>query len=282
MQSRLSQGPHITLGVAELATAGQVRAAFLELTKQYHPARFGRLSSELQRMSNEVFLGIKSAHDAMLRALGAPLKPTRGGIQPIQAEGSSRMPQVRPTPQPPARAIGTAPPTAPTRPSQPLPKVPSQDHGYRGGPEAVARRLTPPFGMPVTAPQPPQAPPQRPTPQRLGSPPMRAHDPLNPDTIRHAGVQPAAPAFDEQRALMDATQLLQTRNWGAARQALHALAARVPQSKPYRALLCYARGREAQQTGRTDDAALEFQRSLQLDPNLAPAKQALAEVQRRR
>jgi hypothetical protein len=281
MQSRLSQGAHIILGVAELATAAQVRAAFLELTKQFHPARFGRLSSELQRISNEVFLGIKSAHETMLRALGAPTKPSRagpnGGMQSVPAEGTARMPHVRPTP-PPALAAGTAPPSRPTPPTRlSPPKLPGYEHTQRGLVEPATKR-TPALGVPITPPHP--APAQRPTPPRLGSPPPRAHDPFNPETIRHAGIQPAA--YDEERALKDATTLLQARNWSAARQVLHALAARVPQSRPYRALLCYARGREAQHAGRPDDAALEFQRSLQLDPELAVAKQALAELQRRR
>jgi hypothetical protein len=265
------------------------------------------MSSELQRMSNEVFLGIKSAHDSMLRALGAPLKPTRGpqsgGMPAIQAEGSSRMAQVRPTPVPAMRAAGTPGPpnrpptpvpgaTASHRPPTPVPgaapshrpptpvptaspvKLAPHEQTQRGFGEPVARRLTPPMGMPAPAA------PQRPTP-RPGLPP-KPTDALTPDTIRHAGVQPTPPAFDEQRALAEVQTMMQARQWGAARQAMHSLAARVPQSRSYRALLCYARGREAQQAGRSDDAALEFQRALQLDPDLAVAKQALAEAQRRR
>ena len=75
---------------------------------------------------------------------------------------------------------------------------------------------------------------------------------------------------------------MEQRNWTAARHCLHALAAKVPQSKPYRALLCYTRGREAHVAGRADDALLEYQRALQLDPDLAQVKQAVAELQRRR
>jgi len=82
MQSRISRGPTVTLGLDDSgATPEAVRAAFLTLTKQFHPARFGRLSLDIQRMSNEVFLGIKAAHDAMLRALGASPRP--GGAVPM-------------------------------------------------------------------------------------------------------------------------------------------------------------------------------------------------------
>jgi len=67
MQQRLSRGPRTALGVDETASVDEVRSAFLQLTKQYHPARFGRLSVEIQRLSNEVFLGLRSAHDTLFR-----------------------------------------------------------------------------------------------------------------------------------------------------------------------------------------------------------------------
>ena len=44
MQARLAKGPHDALGLASNATPGEIRTAFLELTKVYHPARFSRLS----------------------------------------------------------------------------------------------------------------------------------------------------------------------------------------------------------------------------------------------
>jgi hypothetical protein len=107
------------------------------------------------------------------------------------------------------------------------------------------------------------------------------NDGITPDTQR--GVQPQRPAaaFDERAALDQALSLIQARNWGTARQVLHTLAARIPQSKQYRALLCFVRGREAQAAGRSEDAVLEFQRALQLDPELAQAKLAIAELRRR-
>jgi hypothetical protein len=120
--------------------------------------------------------------------------------------------------------------------------------------------------------------PSTPGGSRPGTPPS---PPPNPDTVRHAGL-PKEPPFDERAALRESLMLLNEQNWTGARQVLQNLAARVPASKNYRALLGYARGREAQVAGRIDDASLEFQRALQLDPELALAKAALAEVQRRR
>ncbi len=95
-------------------------------------------------------------------------------------------------------------------------------------------------------------------------------------------VQKTAPVFDEQAELKQALDHMTAKNWVGARNVLHGLAARVPASKQYRALLCYTRGREAQAAGKGEEAAMELQRALQLDPDLALAKSALAELLRRR
>ncbi|NVB82014.1 MAG: hypothetical protein HOV81_26775, partial [Kofleriaceae bacterium] len=94
MQSRIAQGPQFALGLGAEVSPEVVRGAFLQLTKQFHPARFGRMSPEIQRLSNEVFLGIKSAHDLLQRTLGGSVRPTRGegsgAVHAIPAEGSAR------------------------------------------------------------------------------------------------------------------------------------------------------------------------------------------------
>jgi Tfp pilus assembly protein PilF len=75
---------------------------------------------------------------------------------------------------------------------------------------------------------------------------------------------------------------LQRGQWEAARQTLAALAARAPDVPRYRALLSYARGREAQLAHRLDEARVELQDALQIDPELQLAKTALAELFTRR
>jgi hypothetical protein len=280
MQRQLAQGPHIALQVAEMANAAQVRRAFLELTKEFHPARFARMAPELHRLSNEVFLGIKDAHDRMLRALGAPPRPqlSSGQTTQILPVTGGRVPM-------PAKPPGTQPGVLPARPAA---KTPTPALGVpitRPTPAfgvAIPRTLTP--GMPRAG-SPPLRPsqpmPQRTTGQRPATP-NKTTDGLDPGTIRYAGSPPNKVAvFDEQAAFREAVGWLAAESWTQARQSLHALAVRVPQSRQYRALLCYARGREAQAAGKLEDAVLEFQRALQLDPDLSPAKQGLSEVQRR-
>ena len=314
MQMRISHGPYVALGIPESSRPEQVRGAFLSLTKQFHPARFGRMSADVHKLANEVFLGIKSAHDQLVKQLGSsgriPGGPTTGalpvteirsgtvrgtgllprtGSQPVLARGTDR-PGSRPSTPSLSPSSGTPRPITPVG-SRSMPSANASQQITRPTPRLgtppgdTRRRPTPIAGTPqLTRPTSPRGI------ARPGSPPARpsppTSDPLNPPTIRYSGVQPTQPLarnrpFDEEADLKDALDRLSSKDWTAARQALHALASKVPQSKRYRALLCYARGRETQMTGRIDDAVLEFQRALQLDSDLEIARHALRELGRK-
>jgi hypothetical protein len=78
MQDRLARDPTSALGLPANATADDVRAAFLELTKTYHPVRFGRMAIDIQKLSNEVFLALRAAHDALAKSLRR-----RSGAMPV-------------------------------------------------------------------------------------------------------------------------------------------------------------------------------------------------------
>ena len=241
MQGKISQGPNVALGVMPGATPEHVRTAFLALTKVFHPARFGRMSPEIQKLSNEVFLGIKSAHETLMKALGVPLRSPSGtsptGPHPVLPRGSS------------------PPPT--TLSAQTTQKVP-----------ALSRPVTPAFGVRIGA--------------RPATPPSAPAAAPPPDPAARTGPVTNPPTPDERLELQRALDLMTAKSWSEARQAMTALAARVPMSKQYRALLCYTRGREAQAAGKGEEAAMELQRALQLDPELSLAKSALADLLRRR
>jgi uncharacterized protein involved in exopolysaccharide biosynthesis len=96
--------------------------------------------------------------------------------------------------------------------------------------------------------------------------------------VRPIGSAPPVTARDEAAVL----DLLQRQQWDLARTALHQLSARDPSSKRIRALEAYARGREAQLDRRLDDARVELQDALELDPDLQAAKTALTELFTRR
>jgi hypothetical protein len=266
MQDRLARDPASALGLGANATAADVRAAFLQLTKQYHPVRFGRMAVDIQRLSNEVFLALRAAHDALAKGLRqtGPL-PTVRGPTPSALGSQAMAPAPAPSHPvaPPASGRTTQPPSA-------KPARTPNDSGER--PPVLPRTPTPATGTPRPASQPPTAsarasPPGPPGPARQAAGPASA-----------AGISPAATPRDEAAVL----DLLQRQQWDLARSALHQLAARDPSSKRIRALMCYARGREAQLDRRVDDARVELQDALELDPDLQLAKTALTELFTRR
>jgi hypothetical protein len=250
MQDRLTRGPIVALGITSSSTPEDARAAFLQLTKQYHPVRFGRMAADIQKQANEVFLALRAAHDTVARTL-------RRQTGPIPS-----------TPSPPASAAGNGrtvqglPPRAAERPvmapgaTSPPPAGSTSGSLSGSGPRGIVRPSTP-AGAP--GPAAPSAPARAPGTARPGSaPPVTARD---------------------EAAVID---LLQRQQWDQARSMLHQLSAREPGSKRLRALECYARGREAQLDRRLDDARVELQDALDLDPDLQIAKTALTELFTRR
>jgi len=251
MQDRLARDPSAALGVPAGATVDDVRSAFLELTKQFHPVRFGRMAVDVQKMANEVFLSLRAAHDGLAKALRRqsgpiPRPPGLSSAQPtpinVPPAGTGRTTQPLP-PRPPVRP-GSPNETGERAPVQPPPTT---------GPRAPAR---PPVAAPVTAARPGAA-----RPVAAPAPPA-----------------PAAPPRDEN-AVID---LLQRQQWDQAKTALHQLQARDPSSKRIKALMSYARGREAQLDGRVDDARVELHDAVDMDPGLQLAKTALTELFTRR
>jgi hypothetical protein len=65
MQRRLKRSPAEALGVEENVPAAAVRSAFMELTKQYHPAKFARLDEATVKLANEVFLQLREAYETL-------------------------------------------------------------------------------------------------------------------------------------------------------------------------------------------------------------------------
>lgn len=257
MQTRL-RDPYDALGLSGSATPADVRTAFLELTKRYHPARFGRMPPDIQRLANEVFLGLRAAHDTLARPTIKPVRQSQSmpvlnarsmTTQPIASGSGARStsqaaPLARPSPS-------AAPSAAPV---QPLPRIAT-------APMATSAR--------------PPAPPG-------GQPPVRP-SPL-PSTLqpRTATAPAAGPRPDDGKELASAIELLGKSQWEQARTVLTGLATRAPQVARYRALLAYARGREAQLQRRVDEARVELEQALQIDPELQLAKTALGELFTRR
>jgi hypothetical protein len=245
MQERLARGPIAALGLTASSTPEDARAAFLQLTKHFHPVRFGRMATDIQKLANEVFLSLRAAHDSVARTLRrptSPIPPLPVGT-PVGAPASS-----------PANGRGQALPARAARLSH----------------DTGERPVVPPSAAPASGPRPAVA--------RPATPSAPAPAPRSPGAVRPIRSAPPVTARDEAAVL----DLLQRQQWDQARTALHQLSARDPSSKRIRALEAYARGREAQLDRRLDDARVELQDALELDPDLQAAKTALTELFTRR
>jgi tetratricopeptide (TPR) repeat protein len=137
--------PFQVLGVDYQAGDGEVRTAFGELTKQYHPDRYARYRSPvLRELAAEIFILIRDAYrrlgDPALRAaevrrLGVPAAP-RASLParpppplPVRAAPAPavRIPPREAASPGPAPAREPTPPPASRRPSQPA--APAEDGG---------------------------------------------------------------------------------------------------------------------------------------------------------
>jgi len=212
MQRRVADGPHVTLDVPMHATAADIRGAWLKLTKRFHPARFGRMAPEIQKLANEVFLSIKNAHETlakpqatraksttvvptsrpMTRPLGVPITPS--GPIPSRSSRPSEPPP-RPTPNPPLGRPSARPHTPPFgRPAATTPRPQTPPHGVRVAPNPAA--TTQPIRRVGTTPPPVRTPvgsaphQQTPTDSRFGTPISATARPSTPPATTRPSTPP--------------------------------------------------------------------------------------------
>jgi hypothetical protein len=308
---RLEAAPFVFLGVPADATPSQARAAFLGLTKQYHPAKYARFSPDTVRLANEVFLALKRVCDGLMRPRAGQsprLASAPTASAPVAAPSvSSAIPRTSaaiprtsaaiprtassPVPTSPA-AIPRTSAAIPRTSSSPVPRTAPATRpppvGMRppgtSGPIPVqrsaaaighARTTTPMRGVPQTGR----------TPRIVGSPGGAATTPAGA-TAAVAQAVPAAttriPRLDvgdnERGHFEQGLELLRRRMWSDGERLFTQLSVAVPTDKRYRAYRDYARGRIAQDLGRHDEARTEWQRALALDPTLAAARAALEQL----
>ncbi len=282
MMDLLARDPYEAMGLKGSPDAAQLRSAFLQATKRFHPAKFARMSAETQKLSNEVFLSLRNAYDTLTRPLvkqgGAPT-PVAAGVPASAARSSSPVISGQRMPTPPPG------PSTPVRPTPPA-----------GAPVTPAARstggTTPPAGRPSVLRPSPLAAGARPASHNPTAPPggaaSRAQAPSgSTSTSASTSASPpsraSAPSIPTaERELAPIVELLNQQQFAVARAALEVLAAKAPDVARYRALIAYSRGREAQLERRMDEARVELMDALQIDPELQLAKTALAELFTRR
>jgi hypothetical protein len=273
--------PFLVLGVGYEAGDAEIRTAFGELTKRYHPDRFARYESiELRQLAAEIFILIRDAY----RRLG----DAAGRAQVLQSLGKSA-PAPRAVPSP-SRSPSVPPPRATQRP----PSVP-------GAP--VARDgVLPTVTVPVPAVLRPPAAPRRPTgdPAALAPPPPTASGSMPPPpgrspastpppaAARGTGASPFAqtqqapvlPAALDPAELASLEDLIDQGRLDEALSGYRMLARRHAHDRNVRAGVELCEGLLARAARDRLDAAQRFETALEIDPSNERAARELAEMRR--
>jgi len=296
----------LVLGVGYEATDVEVRAAFGELTKRYHPDRFARYeSAELRQVATEIFILIRDAYrrlgDAaaraqLLQALGKPAPAPRALPGPPRVtppvpppRGTPRAPVPTPAASVPAVATAatvpissiattvpialttTAAPTAEVTPAAPAAPRPAADS--RRGRSQRSSEL--PTLIPGGDPR--------------GGPPTRAANhppsPPTPTTRRsrsRSSSPPPMPATATSEPL-DVSPLEALIDQGRLDEALAAYKAMVkkhPYDRNLRAGVELCEGLHALAARDRLEAAQRFEAALEIDPSNERAARELADMRR--
>ena len=275
--------PFLVLGVGYEAGEAEVRAAFGELTKRYHPDRFTRYeSTELRQLAAEIFILIRDAY----RRLG----DAAGRAQVLQSLGKSA-PAPRAVPAPSRPPPSVSPPRAPQRvavPGSPVaPVLPTVTVPVPAvlRPPAAARRDAPhrTTGDP-DAPSAPVAPP--PPAGSTTSPPGRA--PSTPPADRRGATSPFVQTqqVPVMSASIDAADLAALENLidqarlDEALAGYRMLAKRHAHDRNVRAGAELCEGLLALAARDRLEAAQRFETALEIDPSNERAARELAEMRR--
>lgn len=295
--------PFLVLGVGYETTDADVRHAFGELTKRYHPDRFARYQSpKLRQIAAEIFILIRDAYrrladDAGRQQVVATLGriPTRAQTQP---RGSAAAPPVRPTPPPqgrvnvpPARTIPDAPkiPEIPKPPPkavpQNIPTRPSQAIISQGQHDAPTNPSTKPAELAHT---------ELARAEALAIPVETRPEKSAPKVAAPASSRVKTPQLgvptDKKRATtspigepVDSTSLEILVEEGKLDEALagyRSLLKKHPQERTCRAGIELCEGLKALVARDRLEAAQRFEAALEIDPSNERAARELAEMRR--
>jgi len=277
--------PFLVLGVGYETTDADVRAAFGELTKRYHPDRYVRYqSTKLRQTAAEIFILIRDAYrklaDEQSRAqVIATLKPKRAAgpapLPPAPLPRSKTPPPmarisvpaaIPPKAPPPVDTVGHDTPTKPgphDAPTNPSAKTSELAHTELARADlAIA---------------------QSPAPPRAESQPIRRVTPVGgvekiADHKSGPIARPTTPLpFDggnELEALIDAGKL------DEAAAAFRVAVKRNPNDRALRAGVELVEGLKALEQRDRLEAAQRFEAALELDPSNERAARELAEMRR--
>lgn len=243
-------GAHQVLGVAWDAGVGDVRAAYFELTKQYHPDVYGRYrSSAIEHMAEEIFILVNKAYDRMRDSLvsagtaivaGPALLPHAGWLVSFDELGEDPEANV---PVAPAAAEVTPPP---------IPRH-QKSTTVRFQRKLSESGLFDDVSMPED-----------------GAGATRADRPPTED-----GVSAKLAQLEES-----ARKAIADKDYEKAREDLAEVLHTDPRNRVMRALYHVASGYAALERKQTGLATSQFEAAIAHDPDCAPAKDAIEELRK--
>ncbi len=239
--------PFQVLGVGYEASDEEVRGAFAELTRRYHPDRFTRYTAgDLRALAAEIFILIRDAY-RKLGDDGSRQKAVAG----ISARPAVKVPALRPTvPVPPGAAAA--------RPSGPPQRAASSP------PDRADRTPAPRVATP------PPPPPERPS---LPLPPAETQR-------RPMQVAPPATSEDAKGDIYAAEGLLDQGRHDEALAMFKVSARKNPSDRQARAGIEVAEGMKATAARDRLEAAQRFEAALEIDPANERAARELADMRR--
>ncbi len=249
------------LGLEATATPADIRAAFLALTKRYHPSRYARQERDVVRLANEVFLRVKDAYTAL------------GDVRKREKLAAELAPAA-----PVAAASARAATVEPKRPSGRIPR-PATARSMRSGAVRARTQGTRAQTQGTRA----QTQSTRAQTQSTRAQTQGGRAKTQGGRARPQGRAPSVPADlvpqDSVRARNEeyetALRMLTRGQYKQARELLQKVAVQDPKTKKYRVQLHYAWGLEHEEAGAYDEARAELQRAINADPTFKRAHEAL-------
>ncbi len=290
-ESMKKLNPFLVLGVSYEVTDGEVRAAFGELTKKYHPDRFARYeSTQLRAVAAEIFILIRDAYRRLGDAAGrgqALAALNKGSVPTRAATANPAGPQSRRTP--PQGVPPGAIPRTPRAASEPgvIDAVPRVTNDVKSGPiralaatAAQTPQRDPHEAGTVRKPPEPALLDHKPTPlKQTGMIPAHVHE---AGTVRKpdptASTPPPMPIQPGDTAAVD--ELIDAGKFEDALAAFRILAKKHPTERVYRAGIELAEGLKALALRDRLEAAQRFEAALEIDPSNERAARELAEMRR--
>ncbi|HTL31868.1 MAG TPA: DnaJ domain-containing protein [Kofleriaceae bacterium] len=284
--------PFLILGVGYETTDVDVRHAFGELTKRYHPDRFARYQSgKLRQIAAEIFILIRDAYrrladeksrQQVVATLGripqrAQTQPRGSGpAQPPQPPRTGGIPKVSVPAIPPKPGV---PPDRPDSPTKPAVNITQQQHDAPTNPSGKTAELAHTelaraeqnLAIPVEAPK-----------QESGK--LRKPQQTPPGGLAATDKLPAKRATSSPIAEpVDTTSVDDLIDEGKLDEALNGyriLAKKHPQDRACRAGIELVEGLKALVARDRLEAAQRFEAALELDPSNERAARELAEMRR--